>query len=482
MMSWISSGNLIVNGEPILRRNMYAEYYRGGEAFKRKYDADNLYITKENRGQSKHMEPGRLIKGVEAPGGEATLDKKPTSEMLALIDKIMDDEKDRDFAFYYISDEPECRGLSRIYLQHMYDYITERDPYHVVLTASRNAAELVNIADWFETHPYINPCTTADGKRAYGRNINTLGKFVDDIVKLDRPDKCIGFLPTCYAGMAGRQEPYPTFDEYICHTWAAMIHGGKTLYPYAYHDMNDRASMYEGTRYIFSSFAALDKLVLLGKRTELVKNQEVHGVLYDRGEEQMFVLVNMTNDPKTVTLDDISGTWYHFRHNETITSNTFKLKPLEVIIGTNQVKDAGLPTYQETDALINKLEYERTHTGSLLFERQRDVMVNGSVCRKLFDGVRDNLAWTRVGDKEKVVELDLTKVAPTFTKITVSGWGLEGMDLKVRNGEELTIPEFAEVKTEEFSVTYLLKEAISPDGLRFEFNAHRVELYEIEVF
>ena len=486
MMTWISGGNLIVNGEPVLRRNMYAEYYMGGEAFKRKYDADNLYMTKEIRGQSKHMEPGRLIKGVEAPGGEATLDKKPTPEMLAIIDKIMDDDKDRDFAFYYISDEPECRGLSRIYLQHMYDYITERDPYHVVLTASRNAAELVGIADWFETHPYINPYTTPEGKRAYGRNINTLGKNVDDIINLNRPDKCIGFLPTCFAGMGGNPEPYPTLDEYICNTWAAMIHGGKTLYPYAYHDRNDRASMYEGTRYIFSSFAALDKLVLLGKRTELIKNQEVHGVLYDRGEEQMFVLVNMTNDPKTVTLDGISGTWYHFRHNETITTNTFEMKPLEVIIGTSQVKDAELPTYQETDALINKLEYERTHTGSLLLERWKDI---GIVCngytrsaRKLFDGVRDNLCFNMVGDHDKYVELDLTKVAPTFTKIVVSGWGLDDMKLQVRNGEEWTIPECNDVKAEEFSVTYLLKNAISPDGLRLDFNAHRVELYEIEVF
>ena len=485
MMSWISGGNLIINGEPVLRRNMYAEYYMGGEAFKRRYDADNLYMTKGICGQSRHLEPGRLIKGVEAPGGEATLDKKPTPEMLALVDEIMDGDKDRDFAFYYISDEPECRGLSRIYLQHMYDYVTERDPYHVVLTASRNAAELVGTADWFETHPYINPCTTPDGKRAYGRNINTVGKFVDDIVKLDRPDKCIGFLPTCFAGMAGKPEPYPTFDEYICHTWAAMIHGGKTLYPYAYHDMGDRASMYEGTRYIFSSFAALDKLVLLGKRTELVKNQEVHGVLYDRGEEQMFVLVNMTNEPKTVTLDGISGTWHHFRHNEIINTNTFQLKPLEVIIGTSQVKDADLPTYQETDALINKLEYERTHTGNLLFEKYSQISLTASTsirARKLLDGVRDVVGWTQVGEKEKFVEVNLTKLKPQFTKIVISGYGLENMELKVRNGEELTVPEFAEVKTEEFSVTYLLKDAVSPDGLRLDFKARRVELYEIEVF
>ena len=87
-----------------------------------------------------------------------------------------------------------------------------------------------------------------------------------------------------------------------------------------------------------------------------------------------------------------------------------------------------------------------------------------------------------VGDHDKYTELNLTKVKPTFTKIVVNGWGLNDMELKVRNGEEWTIPEIAEVKSEEFAVTYLLKNAISPDGLRFEFKAKRVELYEIEVF
>ena len=313
-----------------------------------------------------------------------------------------------------------------------------------------------------------------------------MGKFVDDIVKMDRSDKCIGFLPTCFAGMGGKKEPYPTFDEYICHTWAAMIHGGKTLYPYAYHDLNDRASMYEGTRYIFSSFEALDKLILLGKRNELVKNQEVHGVLYDKGDEQMFVLVNMTNEPKSVTLDGISGNWYHFRHNEMITGNTFELKPLEVIIGTSVPKDAGLPTYQETDALINQMEYERTHTGSLLFEREKDigVMCSGYTrnARKLFDGVRDNLCFSMVGDKEKYVELNLAKVAPVFTKAVISGHNISDMVLKIKVDGEFVVPEFAGVKTEEFATTFIFKEATTTDALRMEFNGRIVELYEVELF
>ena len=485
-MSWISGGNLIINGEPVLRRNMYAEYYAGGEAFKRKYDADDLHQTLQICGNSRHLQPGRLIKGCEAPGGEASKHAKPTEEMLRLVDGVMDEHKDKDFTYYYISDEPECRGLSKIYLKHLYNYIAERDPYHVILSASRNANELVDIADWFETHPYINPHTDEEGKRHYCRSLASLGNFVDDIVKLDRPDKCIGFLPTCFGAMKDKNDPYPTFDEYILHTWAPMIRGGKTLWPYAYHDMNDRAALYEGTRYIFSSFEALDKIVLHGKRTTLVKTPEVEAVLYEYGEEKMFVLVNMTGKTQQVTLDGISGTWNEFRHNRTFSGNTFELKPLETLIGTSEVKDAGLPTYQETVALIDKMEYERTHRGSLLFERKKDIGITASSstgwCRKLFDGVTDNYAWSQIDDSEKFVELDLTKVKPTVQKIVVHGWHLEEMVLKLGNGGELAVPALKEVKTEEFSKTFVLAEAVCIDTLRLETNARRVELYEIEAF
>ena len=485
MMTWISGGNLIVNGEPLLRRNMYAEYYMGGEAFRRKYDADDLCQTLEIKGQTGWLEPGRLIKGAEAPGAEANLDKKPSEEMLRKVDETLEANKDRDFAYYYISDEPECRGLSRIYLKHLYDYITEKDPYHVVLSASRNACELVEIADWFETHPYINPYTESDGSRVYARKISTMGKFVDDIIKLDRPDKCIGFLPTCFAAMTGKPQPYPTFDEYICHTWAGMIRGGKTLDPYAYHDMNDRASMYEGTRYIFTTFKALDKLILLANRTVLVKNQEVEAVLYELDGEKMFVAVNLTNEPQTITLDGISGNWYEFRHNRTFTGNAFTLKPLEVLIGTNQIKDAGLPTYQEVAELIDKLEAERCNSKSLLFEKNHSIKITSSGshgwARKLFDGVADNLGWTQVGEMDKFIQLDLTKIKPTFTKVVVNGWHIEDAKLFFKSGEE-QVEAVAETTTEEFSKTFLLEKAVSPDVLRLEFTQKQVELYEIAVY
>jgi hypothetical protein len=243
--------------------------------------------------------------------------------------------------------------------------------------------------------------------------------------------------------------------------------------------------MYEGTRYIFSSFEALEEIVLLGERKFLLQNAETEAVLYELGKEKMFVAVNLTNEPQQITLDGIYGTWQEFRHDRTISGNTFTLKPLEVLIGTTNVKDANLPTYQQVATLIDELEYKRTHTSSLLFDRKADIAITSSgtsgYIRKLFDGVPDNLAWTQTGDMEKFIELDLTKVKPTFTKVVVNGYRIDDAKLVLKNGEE-TIAVEAEVQTEEFATTFLLKEPVSPDALRLEFTQRKVELYEIAVF
>ena len=199
---------------------------------------------------------------------------------------------------------------------------------------------------------------------------------------------------------------------------------------------------------------------------------------------QMFVLANLEDEPRTVTLDGISGTWYNFRHGGKITGNTFQLKPYEVVIGTSKVRDAGLPTYQETAELVEKLEYQRTHTGSVFFDRHCDMLINGSIANaryKLFDGISDNFAWACSG-AGKYLEMDISKFKPTFSKVVLHGFQIEDTELKVRNNSELSVPEIKEVKNEQFSKTYILAEPITPDCLRFEFPEHRVEVYEIEAF
>ena len=197
-------------------------------------------------------------------------------------------------------------------------------------------------------------------------------------------------------------------------------------------------------------------------------------------------MVNFTQQPQTVTVDGLSGTWYEFRGSRTFTGNTFNLKPQETIVATNVVKGADLPTYAETQALIDKLEYARTHRGSLLFDRFMDITVTTSGARgfhkcKLFDGVQDNLScWIRE-TPDNFMELDLTKVKPTFQKVVLHGWHLEDTVLKFRSGDDLADADVTETVTDEFSKTFLLAEPVTPDNMRFEFGGKLVELYELEV-
>ena len=491
MMTWISKGSLIVNGKPTLSRVMFSPPYRGSKVAYELYLADNFHETRELTHQQGFVAPDPvLVRVLKMPKTEIFEDRMPSQEVLDYYDQLIEKNKDKDFAFYYIADEPECRGLSSVYLKNIYDHFCEKDPYHVVNMASRSCRTYLDCADWFETHPYIIPEDMEDGRRVYSRPLNTLGSYVDEISKLDRDDKTIGVVPLIYSyeGVS-RYADYPNLDEICAGTWAPMIHGGKSVRPYAFGDMYDRPASKEGIRYLFSSFEALEQNLLFGKRTTLLRTAEAEAVLYDSGDEKIFVAVNFKQEPQTVTLEGISGTWHYFRHGGTLTGNTFTLKPLEVMIGTSEVKDAGLPTYEETAALIDKLEAERKAGCSKLVAYRHDIPCNKKgvsmfARHKLLDGVRNNLGMRVDKQGERFCELDLTKVNVSFSKVVISGWNMKAnVALKVKNGEEWTSPKFTEIKATETDITYILKETISPDVIRMEFfGDESMDISEFEVF
>ncbi len=489
-MSWISGGNLIVDGKATVRRNIYSDGWRGGEIFRRKYAAEPQYQTPEVTATRGYMRIDVQMRGCDAANGEALKDIMPSDEMLRKIDAVMEDNKDCDFVYYYIADEPECRNVSHIYLKNLYEYIADKDPYHVISIASRGADRYVECADWFETHPYINPAITEDGTRIYGRPINTIGRYVDDISKLNRSDKCIGFLPTLYATKhISLRGDYPTLDEMICHCWAATVRGSKTLWPFYYADMPDRMAMYEGIRFVFSSHEALQKFILFGKRTTIINTPEVEATRFDCDDgSSMFVLLNKVETPQSVTVPGIEGTWCNFRQASDITTNTFDLYPFQVVIGTMEDYSGDLPTYRQIKAICDNHDYKRTHSKSLLYERTKDIEISASNQSrsfwKLFDGVRDNMGWDHPkGVRQKFLELGLTKVNPTFTKIVISGWRLHGVSLYTRENGELVPLEIADVKEDEFSISFTMPQATNIPCLRMEFpESEEVQVFEVELF
>ncbi|MBO4647280.1 MAG: hypothetical protein J5806_03905 [Lentisphaeria bacterium] len=479
-MSWIENGNLVVDGKPVASRRLYAKNYMGGEAFTKRYLADDLCETPEvNLGGGLKIDP---IRNKQLLGAEFTRDIRPKKAYLDMVDKVIESSRGKDFVYYYISDEPECHGISPIYLQHIYEHIAAKDPYHVVLMASRNCDKFIECADWFETHPYINPQYNDAGERIFGRELQSLEKFITDVLRFRRPDKCIGFLPTCFT-YTSRFADYPTFDEYLCHTMIALIFGAKTLWPYAWFDMADRAGLYEGVRYTFTSLKALSPLILNGRR-ELVRNsRKVCAACWTGADNRLVVIANMTREKQPVKLPGIKGRFKEFRGPRQFDGFDLTLEPLEVVAATVREMDRGLPSLASVRAKVGAAEKARVSTKNLLFNKHLEIECTASSpiwrTRKLFDGVEDNLGWYENWKKDKFFELAFPKFVPKFSKIRLCGRNLDGVTVKIRKRGDWKTLEPAKKNNGPYFVEFDYGQTWSTVKIRFEFPKNKVELYEI---
>ena len=497
-MVWVENGYLVVNGRPVLRRNIYADGWQCGKAFTERFEREKTSFCKTPEFEKYiHISPDWLI-GSEA---DAKKDVRPSDAYFKKLDEVLAKNREADFGYYYICDEPECRGISQVYLKHIYDYVAEKDPYHPMLTASRGGKTYVDCADWFETHPYLAPRNQPDGTRTYHKHPNEVGAYLDAFECQDRPDKVIGFLPTCFAyRWQSLLEDYPTFDEYVLHTWAAMMRGGKSLWPYAGHDIGDRPSIYEGTRYMFSSFAALEDIVLKGKRTTFAKSPEEEGVLYELGDERMFVVVNFTAKPHKVALPGVTGDFREFRGTRRWKTGLLfgralepiELKPFEAVVACTVERDKGLPTFAEVRAKALKDEAERTGRDNQLLGREADIVFSSNLkvrgFYKLVDGTRDMLSAYSDWKTDAFLEMAFTKFVPRFSKVRMWGRGkpVEKMRVSVRQrGEWRTLEPKNVVRGDGF-VEFDFGEPVSTVKMRLSFpgEAHQrndFEIYELEV-
>ena len=484
-MTWIENGNLVFDGKPVFRRNMYAEYYRGGEAFKRRYDADDLHQTLQIK-RIATLEPNRVIKGLERK--EATKDVRPCAEYFEKLDEILAKGVDSpDGSYYYIADEPECRNVSPIYLRHIYEYVAEKDPYHVILCGTRGGMRFIDCADWFETHPYINPRPDASGQRTYGREFNTLGAFVDAFRPAEHPDKCIGCMPTCFACLLGDS---PTFREYVTHTWNFLVHGVRTFFPYAYHDLGDTAALFEGVRFTNESVERLSGFFLFGRRTMLVNTPEVEGAIWELEGKRLFALVNMTTKPLSRTVKGIDGRFCEFRGERTFDCRAggteFSFAPLEAIVATSEKMDGGLSPYEDVAAKVASLDAARLARDNQLKAsvRKGDILVNVTPkVGKFFDGTLDVVAWSAKPGMDASLELSFVGFAPVFRELRLFGANISAAKIYVRREGEWIEPP-AQTDTAEFSKTFKFAETLRAVKLRIDVPKQKsgaVEVYEIEM-
>ena len=499
-MVWIENGILYKNGKPWYPRDIYARGYRGGTAFGERFRADDFADTKF---KAKTVEPRRLIRGIEAK--EATKDIKPCPELFEKIRQVVESVRnDPDFNFYYISDEPECRSVSPVYLKYIYDFISELDPYRPLVTCSRAADLYLDCADIFSVHPYISPIIS-NGKRILDKPIHQVRNYLQDVTKFKRMDKIVGFTGQFFSYKFNNQlADYPTWEELESMSWSAIVQGSRFHYPYAYHDLGDRPQIYEGFRYFNQSIKAVEGL-LLSNRKQPVKavdpENRIDTLLVEDGNATLLIVVNLKNGPleTVVSAEHLKqySSMFEFRGDGSrkLVNGELELslKPYECVVLTSKKLDAGLKTRNQVLKEITALEKARTSRGNLLFEKGATFEVDSSnpgntlgVKNKLFDGTLDMYAWgSKKWRKEHWVELNFRKKPPKFSKIGIYGHHVDQPTVKIwKFGEwKTTIPK--KIDKTKYSTVLDFGEELKSVKIRICFavktNQDQVELYEIEL-
>ncbi|NMA21132.1 MAG: hypothetical protein GX927_11190, partial [Lentisphaerae bacterium] len=408
-MLWVENGRLIIDGKPVFHLGWYGPNWLMSKKYLEKYPTINTR-TPYNSGGWVNMQAGRLIKGIESK--EGTFDVEPSKELLDKIRAQVERNRDNNqFDFYYLSDEPECRGVSPIWLKHQYNFIKELDPTHPVLIISRSPAAYLDACDIMAPHPYINPRYNKAGERIYDRPVSTTRKMVKTIINTGRKDKVAMICPTAFA--ASKLRPvYASFDEVRSIVWSMAAGGGQGLMPYIHHEYisnNELAAAYD------HSYFALDRLSpWLTSTAELpleVNNAEVEGRLVEHDGVLLLILANVSPSPQSIKVQSAplqkhaSLLRFCEEGTQALRQGAFDIDmhPFQVLILTSRKLDDGLESIPATRKKYQDAEKARLANGNLLLDKYSDVEVSTSTYDPnigmafqrslLINGITDDLAW-----------------------------------------------------------------------------------------
>ena len=483
--SWVEDGHLVLDGRPIIRRNMYAPGYMCSKAFLDHLRSDDIHDTPEFNQCG--IEFGRLVPGSEQREGRSH--RKPSQEVFDAIARKMDSMRGSDFAYYYICDEPECRSISPVYLKWIYEFVKERDPYHAVFMCSRDAVKYLECADCIEVHPYIDPFVGSDGIRRHGTPISTFGDFIEDVVAMGRRDKVIGCTPTAFAyDFKGFHHDYPTFDEYVASVWAILVGGGKSIFPFLEGGMGGRPGVYEGVKYVFSSVAALEEMLIFGRRRRIARTDEYETAVWELGDDRMFAAVNLCGEEvRGLKLDGVSGSFMEFRGERRFGGGAeivLDLRPFEVVVATTRKMDGGYEPLAAVKARERSLEYERTHRDNQLFGRAPELQFSASkplgVQAKIADGMLEQQAELLRG-ANPWYEISFPKEPIVFCEVRIHGENVEKAVVKVRRMGKWVALEPAASELSGGALGLKFAEPVRTYRIRLEFHKDKVNLHEIEI-
>ena len=185
--------------------------------------------------------------------------------------------------------------------------------------------------------------------------------------------------------------------------------------------------------------------------------------------------------PETEIVKYVSGT-------DTLTA-TVDFRQLKATLDVTGDYAARLPSYEETAESVNRLEHERTHTGSLLFGKWQKMTfaTTGSAKKKgplmpykLVDGIRNVFGGMLRSKTENCLEVGLSGLKPSFSKAAV--WGDMKAAKLVVKADGVWQDPVEGVRDGNWCFRFAMPSPVQPEAVKLLLNRGTVELYEFELF
>jgi hypothetical protein len=231
--------NLIVNGGPIFTRGWYGSMtFRVSQASFPEAHLPQSTNFMMGCGQFERRDLGiYTLTGVSRTidESEAKLDQEIDDTLKArLRKKVAATWNDSQVIGYYLSDEPECRGLSPVYLKSAYEYLKQLDPYRMVLIVSRAPARYVDCCDVICPHPYLNPQRFDDGSRGFGSPRSNIRRIMGEAAEAVKGRGKVAWCMPQTFSYGGKYSVHPNVNESRWMAYSSITSGAKGLVPFIF--------------------------------------------------------------------------------------------------------------------------------------------------------------------------------------------------------------------------------------------------------
>jgi hypothetical protein len=461
-----AEGNLLIGGVPVFIRGWYGgmNYVRSSAAFPEAQLPRTTNFMMGCSTDTTHETGLYTLRGITRmiDESQAKLDQPIGGAVRAKLREVVAQTRtDRNVIGYYISDEPECRGLSPFYLRSLYLTLRELDPYRFCMIVSRAPAQYMDACDVMCPHPYLSPQDYDDGTRRFANHILGIRNVMRAGIAANDGSKAMWCMPQTFS-YGGPTARHPNFLESRWFTYTAVANGAKGIVPFIFNGywnhMENRIAMDA----VFEELALLAPAWKLpGTATDCESSNELVDAIAKRCQRQegrathaFLVAANQSYDANDATitcpaLKDLRTTQLIvLRENRTVEVKdgvfTDHFGRLGVHVYTTLEALPYLRSLAEIQTEIDTRLAAAAKKGNLLAQPGVKWQVMGgkglfSRSNELIDGVRNAGGWLPVyGDRS---QCQLVFDQPlTFSRVVLYTPSIRDAELQIDdNGEWRTI-------------------------------------------